>query len=188
MKKIALITVCIAVFTAQGFAQNLFKGEKGISSIGLITGYGVDSEVLTVGLDYRYNIKDQLRLAPSVLYMMKKDDLSTWYFNADAHYLLRASEKVTLYPIGGIGLSYWKYKKDPLNGFLSTKKSVYSIDLEDTPYTSYSASKFRIGLNLGFGAEMRITKDLILGAEFKYNLTSRLYNQAMLLARVAYYF
>lgn len=185
MKKIVLLTVCIAVFTAQGFAQNRYKGEKGISSVGLLMGYGIDNTALTIGLDYRYNIKNQLRLAPSVLYMMEKDDLSTWYFNADAHYLIRTSEKVTLYPIGGIGLSSWKYEWDLTNRVV---QSLLEEFLEENVGIKRSETKFRFGLNLGFGCEMRVSKDLILGAEFKYNLTNRHYDQAMLLARAAYYF
>lgn len=186
MKKIVLLTVCFAVFAAQGFAQNRYKGEKGVSSVGLMVGYGVDNEALTIGLDYRYNVKDKLRLAPSVLYMLKNDNLSTWYFNADAHYLLRLSNKATLYPIGGIGLSSWKFEWDSTGSFL---QSVLE-ELSEGPglETKDSETKFRFGLNLGFGGEMRITKDLILGAEFKYNLTNRHYDQAMLLARIAYYF
>ena len=84
--------------------------------------------------------------------------------NADAHYLLRLTETLTFYPIGGVGLSIWNF---------------HYID----------ATKVRVGLNLGMGIEQRINRDLIVGAEFKYNWTTqRAYDQALLAARIGYYF
>ena len=188
MKKLVFITVCLVAFAISGFAQKKFRGEKGISSVGVIIGHAIDSKSLTVGADYRYNIDDRIRLAPSALYVLRNDYASRFYANADAHYLTRITDEITIYPIGGLGVSMVKF-----DGY-----SDVHGDLEETGYWpgygSYydftkSETKFRIGLNLGFGGEMRVTKDILVGAEFRYNLTTeRYYDQAMLLARVAYYF
>jgi opacity protein-like surface antigen len=179
MKKAVLLLVCFVAFGTGGFAQRSLKGEKGITSIGGILGYAIDNETAVIGTDYRYNILDRLRLAPSLLYVFKKDnhryfdsDANIWYFNADAHFLTRITEKATLYPIGGLGFSIWNLKAI----------EVLDIEIKD------SETDIRLGLNLGFGGEIRLTDDIILGAEFRYNLTKRYYRQAMLLARVAYYF
>lgn len=175
MKKLVLLTVCIFSFAAAGFAQrgnNRYKGEKGISSAGVMLGYAVDNQSALVGADYRYNILDRLRLAPSVLYTLKNDHLNTWYVNADAHYLARITERITIYPVGGIGFSVWNMENTPV-----------------LPEFEETQTKMRLGLNLGFGGEIRITKDIITGAEFRYNLTKeRIYDQAMFLVRAAYYF
>jgi len=182
MKKIVILTVCLAAFVANSFGQNVIKkGEQGVSSVGVILGHAVTSKALTIGADYRYNVLDRVRLAPSLMYVMKNDDMSSLYLNADAHYLARITKEVTIYPIGGLGLSmrqfdYFTYETDDdLSSHLNRIRE--------------SESKIRVGLNLGFGGEMRITDDIIAGAEFRYNLTAeRFYDQAMLLARVAYYF
>ncbi|HCC51034.1 MAG TPA: hypothetical protein DEQ30_02445 [Porphyromonadaceae bacterium] len=175
MKRIVLLAACLVGFATLGFAQGgnfKSRGEKGVSSVGGILGYAIDNKALAVGVDYRYNIKNSIRLAPSVLYTIENEDRSTWYVNADAHYLLRITDKMTIYPAGGLGLSVWSF---------DYKKELFT-EIE-------SETKVRLGLNLGFGGEMRVTKDIIVGAEFKYNLTTeRAYDQAMILSRVAYYF
>ena len=188
MKKLVFIMVCLVAFAIGGFAQSKLSGEKGISSIGVIAGYAIDSKSLTIGADYRYNIMDKVRLAPSALYVLENDYVSSFYANADVHYLARITKNATIYPIGGLGLSFVKF-----DGY-------FDIDgHEGIPGYGYgyggfynslkSETKIRIGLNLGFGGEIRMTKDIIIGAEFRYNLTTeRVYDQAMLLARAAYYF
>jgi opacity protein-like surface antigen len=184
-------------FAAACFAQRgniRYKGEKGISSTGVMLGYAVDNKSALIGVDYRYNILDRLRLAPSVLYSLKNNDLDTWYVNADAHYLARITERITIYPVGGIGFSVWNTKNiliHPLEELpepeVETRAESETESDAETP--KETETKMRLGLNLGFGGEMRVTKDIIIGAEFRYNLTSeRIYDQAMFLARAAYYF
>ena len=167
MRVIVFIVSFVFIIT-NGFAQKNLTGEKGVSSVGGIVGYAIEGEKAVVGIDYRYNLLDMIRLAPSVLYVVQKNDADAWYFNADAHYLARVTEQVTLYPIGGIGVSAWRLLH--LIGGNPIRTDVH------------------VGLNLGFGGEIRVTKDIIAGGEFRYNWTKQGYNQAMLLARVAYYF
>jgi outer membrane protein X len=181
MKKILLVTICLIGFTTFGIAQKsnvIQEGEKGVFSAGGLFGYVTDQKTAAIGVDFRYNLTDRMRLTPSVLYTIKNAGISTCYVNADAHYLARITNKMTLYPIGGLGLSIWN--------FTSTKKTV-----PDDPFSikKESETKVRLGLNLGFGGEMRVTRDWIAGIEFRYNLTTeRAYDQAMILTRIAYYF
>jgi len=176
MKKLVLLAVCLVAFVANSFAQSNYRGEKGISSVGVIMGHAIHSKAFTIGADYRYNIEDRIRLAPSVLYSLKRDNVSSLNINADAHYLARITDEATIYPLGGLGITIWNFDRGPIIEHLED-----ILDVDD--------SKTRIGLNLGFGGEVRVTKDIIVGAEFRYNLTTeRVYNQAQLLARAAYYF
>lgn len=167
-------------FVTTGFAQNTdltYGGERGVSSVGGILGYAVNSKTIAVGIDYRYNIQHRVRIAPSVLYAVKNENKSTWIVNADAHYLTRVSDIMTIYPTGGLGLSIWEFERKIIN--LQDKNSTVKI----------SETKVSIGLNLGFGGEVRVSQDILVGAEFRYNLTSkRIYDQAMILMRAAYYF
>ncbi|MDR0699354.1 MAG: outer membrane beta-barrel protein [Tannerella sp.] len=218
MRRLALLTICMFVFVTAGFAQdwrktrstnivqsgiNKYRGEMGVSSVGGIVGYAIDNKTALAGIDYRYNIRDRIRLAPSVLYVLENEYKSVLYANADAHYLARVTDKITIYPIGGLGMSVWNFRvpetNDPETNDLETNDpettDPETADPGETDpgetdtETSDSETKIRIGLNLGFGGEMRVTKDIIIGAEFRYNLTSeRIYDQAMLVARVAYYF
>lgn len=176
MKKLVLIGVCVVIFLTNGFAQSNLKGEKGVSSIGIMGGYAIESEKAVVGFDYRYNILNKLRLSPSVMYAVKKDNLDIWYLNADVNYLARITDDITLYPIGGFGFTVWTY---------STPDKLPVADLEIPKKTDTS---LRAGLNMGFGGEVRFTKDVIAGIEFRYNWTERFHNQAMIIARAAYYF
>ena len=177
MKKFVFLALCLVAFISNSNAQSNFGGEKGISSVGVIAGHAIHSKAFTIGADYRYNIEDRIRLAPSVLYSLKKDDVSSLNINADVHYLTRITDVITIYPLGGLGVTIWNLDYSPIIEHL---EDLLDVDTE---------TKTRIGLNLGFGGELRVTKDIIIGAEFRYNLTTeRAYNQAMLLARAAYYF
>ena len=182
MKKFVFLSMCLFAFAANGYSQKSYEGEKGVSSVGVIAGHVVSHKGFTIGVDYRYNVKDKIRLAPSALYVMKNDKVSSFYINADAHYLARITNKLTLYPIGGVGVSFWK-KKSLVNTLIGI------IHIPEYEYEYESETVSRMGLNLGLGAEMRLTKDIIVGAEFKNNIThDRVFDQLMLLARVAYYF
>ena len=186
MKKLVFLTVCLVAFAANGFSQRGYKGEQGVSSVGVIMGHAVSSKAFTIGADYRYNVKDRIRLAPSVLYTMKNSgDISTIYANADAHYLTRITNEITIYPIGGLGVSMRKFEN-----YIGLDDIDDIGDIEDLLGGKIkSETKTRVGLNLGFGGETRVTKDIVVGAEFRYHLTTeRFYDQAMLLARAAYYF
>jgi opacity protein-like surface antigen len=197
MKKVFLLIVGF-VLTASAFAQTKLGGEKGVSSVGILAGYAVDNKTFTAGFDFRYNVLDRLRLAPSVMYLFTSNyyipeykgyeptpKFNTWYANVDVHYLLRVTREMTIYPLAGVGLSVWQYD---LSGLPAIAVDGIGFGYELFPET-LDDTKVRLGLNLGVGIERRMTRDIILGAEFKYNLTSEnLYNQAMILGRVAYYF
>jgi opacity protein-like surface antigen len=134
------------IFVSTGFSQTKYKGEKGVSSVGILAGHAVDSKAFTIGLDYRYNILDHVRLAPSVLYVLENKGLSTWYADADAHYLARITKETTLYPIVGVGLSVWNWKYlNPLLPLLPDEDG--DVQEEETE------SHVRLGLNLGVGIE-----------------------------------
>ena len=65
MKKVVLVFL-FAVMTVGGvFAQ------QGASSVGLSVGYALDTDNTTVGIDYRYNVSDDVRIAPSLTHLMK---------------------------------------------------------------------------------------------------------------------
>lgn len=198
-----LILFAALTIAIDGYAQYGFKGEKGVSSAGITGGYVVGSKAPAIGFDFRYNIGDRLRLAPSFLYVFNTDSLvktTTVYFNADLHYLVRLTEKATLYPLIGAGLGLWSFDlknfysapdrydgHEGIDPFLESRIS--EKDVEELEPNEFVVKHNRLGLNIGLGWEYRLTRDFILGAEFKYHLTEqRAFDQAMFLARLAYYF
>ena len=40
MKKLVILTVCLVAFCANSYAQKNYKGEKGVSSVGVIVEIG----------------------------------------------------------------------------------------------------------------------------------------------------
>lgn len=155
MKRIGIILLLLTM-TLGVFAQR----NAGNSSVGFTVGYGFDTKNATLGLDYRYSITDQFRIAPSLTHFVKDKGLKAWAIDANVHYLFDLGSQFAFYPLAGVNLSFW-----------------------DAPSLSWT----RLGLNLGLGAEVYATKELSVGLEFKYNIIKD-FDQALMGVRVAYNF
>ena len=71
MKKL-VVMLMLTLFSVGAFAQT----EKGQSSFGFNLGYNFnDVGNVTLGLDYRYCLTDEIRLAPSISHFIKNDFL-----------------------------------------------------------------------------------------------------------------
>lgn len=159
MKRV-LLTLMLGAFCLSGFAQ----AQQGVSSLGVNIGYGFDGENATLGLDYRYNLTDEVRLAPSLTYFVKNNYHSAWAIDVNAHYIVRLSDMFGFYPLGGLSLSFWNWK-------------VGSYSLNDT----------RFGANIGLGGEVYATSVITVGLEAKYHIIKD-YGQPMFAVRVGYNF
>lgn len=155
MKKL-IVTVALAFLSAAGYAQ------QGHASAGVNTGYALDRESVTFGLDFRYNVWRNVRIAPSVTHMFRNNGASAWYIDFDVHYVVSVTRYFAFYPIGGMGMSVWDFKGSDGN-------------------------RTRLGLNVGIGAELYVTDEISVGTDMKYNLTKD-YDQALVAVRVAYHF
>jgi len=155
MKKL-IVMLMLTIVSTGVFAQT----EKGSSSFGLNIGYGFDSENATLGIDYRYNLTNEIRLTPSITHFVKNDGLKAWAIDMNAHYVVQLSDMFGFYPLGGLSLSFWNF---------------HSID------------KTRFGANVGLGGEVYATKEITIGLEAKYNIIKD-FDQAMIAVRVGYNF
>jgi outer membrane protein X len=155
MKKIVFIWLA-ALLTISGHAQ------KGHSTIGAGIGYAVDGQSITLGIDYRRHIFQNIRIAPSLAYLIRNNDLSAWHMNVDGHYVVNITGMFSFYPIGGINLSIWDNK-------------------------TVEGDYVRLGFNVGLGGEWTVTKEISLGLDMKYNVITT-YDQAFITTRVAYHF
>ena len=91
MKKILFVFV-LALITLTASAQ------KGDQSVGLNASYGFKSTGFFLGVDYRYNITDSWRLAPSVTIPID----GPFFVDLNVHYVFPISETVGLYPLAGL--------------------------------------------------------------------------------------
>lgn len=156
MKRIIFLFLFVAL-AVNGYAQ------RGHASAGVRTGYAFEFETATFGVDFRYNVTPDIRIAPGVTHMFRGNNVSGWYVDFDAHYVIDISRNFSFYPIGGLALSIWDVK---------------GVDGHRT----------RLGPNVGLGGEFRIVDDLSIGMDFKYNITSGDFHQALLGIRFAYHF
>lgn len=177
MKKLFVLMSFIALGVGSAFAQ---KGEK---AVGVNLGYGTEISNLGIGAKFQYGITDAIRAEASFDYFLKKDFVSMWDINVNAHYLFPIAEKLKVYPL--VGLTYTNWKMDG---------SDFNFDFEDEELNEYgdgisgdSSSTGKFGVNLGAGVEYAITDRLNVSFEVKYQLISD-FNQAVFGIGVAYKF
>ncbi len=155
MKRISMVLL-LALISIGAFAQT----KQGDSSIGLNVGYGFELESATIGVDYRYNVTNAARLAPSFSYFTKNFGVSAIVLDMNAHYVFELSDMFGFYPIGGLSLSFW-----------------------DGKYDNFT----RFGVNIGLGGEVYATEQITVGLETKYNVIKDA-DQALVAVRVGYNF
>ncbi len=139
--------------------KNVLKKAVLIMSMAVVTifSYGQERNDIAVGgnisyeLDdynnfgltgkFQWNITDGLRLEPSASYYFKKDNYTMWDMNANLHYVFKINEVFNLYPLGGL--------------------SIVGYEIHDNDDT-------QLGINFGGGLEYKLTNNLSIGAELKY--------------------
>lgn len=171
MKKLFLI-LCITLVSMEVFAQ---KGEK---AIGLNLSYGTEISNLGIGAKGMYNFTNAIRVEAGFDYFLKKDYVSMWDINVNAHYLFPIAEKFKVYPLVGLTYTNWKLDGNSLMG------DIDGIPMEDE---NYDASTGKFGVNLGAGIQYDITDKWAVNFELKYQLISD-FNQAVFGIGIAYKF
>lgn len=151
MKNIFKIAIAVIAFTTVVFTANAQeKGDMAWGVQGAYTsweGYPDDVSMIGLGAKFRYNVTDPIRLEGAFTYFLEKDNVSMWDFSADAQWLFPVAEKVTLYPAAGLG--------------------IYGYKADFGSFGSHSDSE--LGLNLGGGADFRISEKTAITAQLKYN-------------------
>ena len=149
----------IVLFSMMFFIMGSAFAQKGIQTAGVHLSYGTEIESFGIGVKYQYNITNNIRLEPSMNYFFENNGVDMFDINANAHYLFPMASNVRVYPLAGLTFARWDLGK------------VIT----------------RLGVNIGGGAEMDITDDLILNFELKYQTVSDL-DQAIFNVGVAYIF
>lgn len=184
MKKHIIFALC-AMLSAGAFAQ---KNDK---AVGLNVSYGTEIKNFGVGVKGQYNFTDAIRGEASFDYFFKKDGLSMWDVNINAHYLFSLGDKLKVYPL--VGVSFTNWKGDYSVGWYIDDDSEWTgwmkeegIETEGE-LASGSVSESKFGVNFGGGIQYNLTKNLVLNAEAKYQLISD-FDQGVFSVGVAYKF
>lgn len=139
MKKIFLVAV-LAVFALGAKAQ---IGEKVIMPK---LGYQTEFERFSLGVEGRYSLTENIRLAPGVTFFFPKDHVTGLDVDVNVHYVFPIQSGLSLYPFVGGAMLNNRFSHD---GFPTWK---------DTSF----------GFNIGGGAQYDVTSNGYVNFEFKY--------------------
>lgn len=148
MKKFLFLLAAVLCFSV----ANAQKGQMA-AGVNLNFGCAYDGgsyNNIGIGAKFQYSFSNHFRVEPAFTYYLKKDHLSMWDLMVNCHYVFPMAEnRFNLYPIAGLGV-------------LGAKASALG----------FSASTTNFGVNLGGGAEYKISDSIALGAELKYQIVS----------------
>ena len=163
LKKAAIIAIAVALMNVTANAQT--KGDKAIGAhIALATGNHYSH--LGIGGKFQYNILDAVRAEGSLTFYPPKDYVSMWDVSLNGHYLIPVADKITVYPLAGVGLLGARFSWE---GHHSSSNSVFC-------------------LNLGGGADYELMPNIALNAELKYKIAEDGWGRLMPSVGIAYKF
>lgn len=141
MKKV-ILGIIFAALSLGAYAQT---GSKAILPK---IGYQTEFKRFLVGIEGRYFLNNNIRLAPDVAVLFPKDRVTGLDVNVNLHYVFPIEGGLAFYPLVGGAM---------LNNRFNPKEG------DSTSWTDF-------GLNLGAGLQYDITNDGYLNFEFKYTL------------------
>ena len=125
--------------------------------------FRTDSGNFGVGVQGRYNFTKEMRGAASFNYYFKSDNVSAWDINANAQYLFPLKKGFTLYPFAGLTYLHTSVDLGPLG----------------------KVSNGNLGLNLGGGLDYKLSNNMKLNVEPRFQLVKG-YNELVLNVGVVY--
>ena len=156
MKKIFIFLGLMFVMLSSTYAQ------KGRQAIGFGLSYGTEIESAGLGIKYQYNITNPLRIEPSFNYFFENDNVSMLDVNVNFHYLFPVAQSVKLYALFGLTMSNWMFDMHDLD----VDWDGDHVHVDD----GGNHNEFRIGVNLGAGAEFALGRNWAMNVEFRYQL------------------
>jgi outer membrane protein X len=157
---VAIVAIAVATVSVGANAQ-----ETGDMAVGgkLLLNPGSYEPNFGIGAKFQYNVTVPIRLEASASYFLPKTwgvlgysqwRESRWDVIVNGHWLFPVSDKITLYPLAGLGVRGWvnTWEGDDSWGILNE---------------SYSSSSVGAVLNLGGGLDLKLTDKLLFNAEVK---------------------
>jgi outer membrane protein X len=171
LKRAALLVV-----VAIALVVNVSAQEKGDMAAGasVFLGSGDSFSNYGLGAKFRYNVTSPIRLEGSFAYFLEKDKVSMWDLSVNVHYLFPIADKLTVYPLAGLGI-------------LGVSTNVPKIDLGEFGSYGGSSSDSEFGFNLGGGLDYQFTDKIGGNVELRYKIGDE-WNRLLISAGVTYKF
>jgi len=150
MKKLLLLVAVIASTAMSAFGQT----DQGERSILLQAGYQSEPGRLMLGAEGRYNITDNIRIAPDVMFLFPKDKTTGLDINVNAHYVFPLEQGFNVFPLAGIAMLNNRYSGETING----------VKFDSKGFTDW-------GFNLGGGLGYNLSNNSFLNLEMKYTFS-----------------
>jgi outer membrane protein X len=180
LKQAVLLATVATISVTAVNAQE--KGDMA-AGVNLAVGMGDNLTNFGIGAKFQYNITTPIRLEGAFTYFLPKTwgvsglseaSLSMWDFSVNAHYLFPVGDKITVYPLAGVGI-------------LGVHTS-YETNLSGLGgYYDASASSSEFNFNIGGGLDFKLSDKIILNAELKYKIGGT-WSRFVISAGVAYRF
>ena len=183
MKKLLLI-VCAMMLSIGAFAQK-GKSEVGIN-FDIAPTFSTEPASVNLGLGakYRYGISNKFRLDANFTYFFNSlteldpdteyeyDRVSMFDISVNVHYLLKLNEKMTFYPLVGLGFikvsPNWDFESESSGyGYLDDMKD----DYDQRRAEKEGPNQNNLVFNIGAGFEYALTPHLNLNAELKFPIS-----------------
>ncbi len=149
-----LLTAILLAFI--GLAHTWAQNGTNAFSVGANVVYGSLSDNLGLGVRVQYTLLNNLRTEAGFNYFFKNDGVSLWDINLNAEYLFGLLDnKLYLYPIAGLSFAHTNADKTRL-------ESDY-ISGGDHDHSAF-------GLNMGVGAEYRLTHRIGISLEYRHSI------------------
>jgi outer membrane protein X len=182
MKKNDFLKYAVVAFIAATVNVAAYAQEKGDMAAGANVAVGMGDNLTNYGIGgkFQYSVTDPIRVEGSLTFFLPKNfgvpgfktSVSFWDFCVNGHYLFPVADKVKVYPLAGLGIQGWRHKSD--------------IDL-GVWGASGKATGSDICVNLGGGADFKLTDNLILNGELKYRISGG-WDRFLISVGVAYKF
>ena len=156
MKKRFALVLFLTAMSAAMFGQ--------FTHAGLAGGYGLSIKEPGFGLYGMFNINEQIKIVPSIMYYLPHE-ISTsggiqkfnwWIVNMDGNYIVLDQEAFQAYGLMGLSMAYLKGEQD-------------EPPFEDIKY------QYKLGLNVGAGIRLPISDKVSPFAELKLILGDEAY-------------
>ncbi len=164
-----LILVFATVLTVLFSLTTQAQDSKILAGAGLK--YATDISTLGIEAKGVYLASDTWEIAPAFTYFFKKNNTNWSTLDFDAHYVFSADSKNTFYAIGGLNVTFWKFKMDGLSTGGSELDDYFGgFDLD--------ASGSDVGVNIGVGSRFAISDKMYFNADLKYTIGNANYLSA----------
>lgn len=135
--------------------------------------YGTDAKNIGLGVKGLYNLTDPIRFEAAANYWLKKDGVTCWDVQANAHYLFKVGDMLAIYPLGGVG-------------YMRASVDAIEVTVGGVTAKSESTSDGDIFFNLGGGAQYNLKDNIAITRELKYQFKDN--GQLVIYAGIAYKF